>query len=283
MGKYRLITLDMDGTLLNSEKEISERTNAMIRRAAEEGKIIALSTGRGLSELSEYLEQVPEIGYLDCTSGAMIYDCREKKVVVSTPIPVDVMQKVMALAEEENVMVHFLSTDSVVEQSKYEQMEKYHMGVYKPMYGRVAKKCENIFRAYEENPKPIEKCNLYHLSPAKRDQTERRLEDMHLPLTIVHSELTALELTSEGVSKGTGLLQLCEYLGIPVQETIAVGDADNDIEVLKTAGLAIAMGNAAEHVKAIADVMVADCDHDGCAEAIGKYLLGDAPVSVRQG
>ena len=78
-------------------------------------------------------------------------------------------------------------------------------------------------------------------------------------------------------------MQLCEYLGIPVEETIAVGDADNDIEVLKTAGLAIAMGNAAEHVKAIADVMVADCDHDGCAEAIGKYLLGDAPVSVRQG
>ena len=129
MGKYRLITLDMDGTLLNSEKEISERTKAMIRRAAEEGKIIALSTGRGLSELSEYLEQVPEIGYLDCTSGAMIYDCKEKKVVVSTPMPVEVMQKVMALAEEENVMVHFLSTDSVVEQSKYEQMEKYHMGV----------------------------------------------------------------------------------------------------------------------------------------------------------
>ena len=69
------------------------------------------------------------------------------------------------------------------------------------------------------------------------------------------------------------LFRLCEHLGIEIDETIAVGDADNDLNILETAGLAIAVGNANEHVKAVAAVVVNDCDHDGCAEAIDKYLL----------
>ena len=71
------------------------------------------------------------------------------------------------------------------------------------------------------------------------------------------------------------LKKLCEHLGLPLEQTIAVGDADNDTMALKTAGLSIAMGNATEPVKALADVIVADCDHNGCAEAIDKYLLAE--------
>lgn len=101
------------------------------------------------------------------------------------------------------------------------------------------------------------------------------IESMGLSVSAVYSEIASLELTAAGVNKGTGLVKLCEHLGISVDETIAVGDADNDIAILKTAGLAVAMGNAEEYVKALADVVVADCDHDGCAEAIEKYLLGN--------
>ena len=91
---------------------------------------------------------------------------------------------------------------------------------------------------------------------------------------MVHAESSSLELTATGVDKGVGLTKLCEALGIPVSASIAVGDADNDLSVLRTAGLAVAMGNALDSVKAVSDVTVADCDHDGCAEAIYKYLLG---------
>ena len=66
---------------------------------------------------------------------------------------------------------------------------------------------------------------------------------------------------------------MCEFLDIPMEQTIAVGDADNDIDILTAAGLSIAMGNANETVKSICDVVVGDCDHDGCAEAIRRYLL----------
>ena len=76
------------------------------------------------------------------------------------------------------------------------------------------------------------------------------------------------------MTKGTGLLALADQLGIDAAATIAVGDADNDIDMLRAAGLGVAMGNANEGARAAADVVVADNDHDGCAEAIDRFLLG---------
>jgi hypothetical protein len=87
------------------------------------------------------------------------------------------------------------------------------------------------------------------------------------------SEIASLEISAQKVDKGIGLKKLCEYLGISIDETIAVGDGYNDLEALKAAGLSIAMGNAVEEIKEIADVVVADCDHDGCAQAIEQYLI----------
>ena len=92
---------------------------------------------------------------------------------------------------------------------------------------------------------------------------------------LANAEQASLEISAVGVTKGTGLKKLCEHLGISLEETIAVGDADNDIDVLKTAGLSVAMGNANDTVKSICDVVVSDCDHDGCAEVIEKYLLNE--------
>lgn len=275
MKDYKLIALDMDGTLLNSRKEISKKTKEMIRRAATEGKHVVLSTGRGVAELTEYLEQLPEMRYLDCTSGAVIYDCREQKAIARNPIRTEDMRKILDLARERDLMVHFLSTESIVEQKKFEVIEEYQMGLYRPLFAHAARKCKDIYRLFEEEQIQVGKCNLYHRSPEDRLVTEERLKKMGLSVSVVHSEIASLEITAAGVNKGTGLLALCEHLGISVEETIAVGDADNDREVLEAAGLSVAMENASDRIRKLADVTVADCDHDGCAEAIEKYLLGN--------
>ena len=90
---------------------------------------------------------------------------------------------------------------------------------------------------------------------------------------LANAETTSLEISAKNTTKGLGLQKLCEHLGISIDEAIAVGDADNDLDVLKRAGLSVAMGNANDNVKKIADVVVEDCDHDGCVQAIEKYLL----------
>ena len=92
-------------------------------------------------------------------------------------------------------------------------------------------------------------------------------------VNIVCCEKHSIEITHASVTKGTGLLALAAQLGIPAEETIAVGDADNDLPMLRAAGLGVAMGNANENARAASDVTVADNDHDGCAEAIRRFLL----------
>lgn len=261
----------MDGTLLNSEKKISEKTLEAIDFAVQQGKIVALSTGRCLPELYEFLEQLKNVRYLMCVSGAYIYDTVERRFIYTNPLSHENVKKILEISGKEDCMVHILNDLSVVEKRDVERMDHFHMEVYRPMYERVTTMVEDIETYYEENQPQVMKLNLYHSGPEARERTMQRLAD--LDIEAVRSEITSAECSGKGVTKGTGLKWLCQYLSIKVEETIAVGDADNDIEILKTAGLSIAMGNANEKVKQICDVVVSDHNHDGCAEAIYQYLL----------
>ena len=113
----------------------------------------------------------------------------------------------------------------------------------------------------------------HNTSSEARDRTQQRILDSNLEVELADAETTSLEISAKGIDKGIGLEKLCEYKNITLDEIIAVGDADNDIQAIKKAGLSIAMGNANENIKQLADVIVSDNDHDGCAEAIEKFLL----------
>ena len=273
MSQYELIAFDMDGTLLNSQKEITPRTLAALKKAAAAGKQIALSTGRCRPELTAYTALVPGIRYFICTSGALVYDVHEQKEIYKKPLEPELVRRLLEISKEEDLMVHLLDAESIVQTDQFESMGNYGMGVYKPMYERVVTVWDDLYEAYCAAPFPVEKVNFYHRDPEARERTKERLRKAGLPVIMVNAEKGSLELSAEGVDKGAGLQKLCEYLKLPLDKTIAVGDADNDITILQKAGLAAAMGNALPNIKKLADVQVSDCDHDGCAEVIEKYLL----------
>lgn len=270
---YQLIAFDMDGTLLDSAKQISMDSRKAIARASRAGKIVVLNTGRCLAELEEYLGLIPEVRYLNCASGALVIDHQERKTLYSRLLDTELVEKLLELAALEQAMPHILLEKSVVQRSHWEQMEQFGMAVYQPMFERVAEKWEDIAGRYKNRPFPAAKVNLYHTSPESRFRTEQRIREAGLEVTMARAETTSLEVSALGTDKGVGLEQLCGCLNLPVSQAIVVGDADNDLEAMKKAGLAIAMGNAKQSVKAIADVVVADCDSGGCMEAIEKYLL----------
>lgn len=273
MSKYKLIAFDMDGTLLNSEKKISENTLQAIQKAIQTGKEVILATGRGLSELSDYLDQLPGVRYLNGISGAFLYDLKEQKPISNTMISEETVLKLIQIAKRNDVMFHLLTQESYVQTNHCNDMARYHMGIYQDMFDRIAIKHDNLENFYQNHPFPVAKFNMYHRSPQDRENTKTALRKSNLPVIWVEAETTSLEVSAYGVNKGTGLLKLCLHLNIKPEEVIAVGDSDNDLDILKVAGLAVAMGNAKQVVKDMADVIVADCDHDGCAEAIEKYLL----------
>lgn len=269
---YDLIALDMDGTLLNSKKEVSPGNINAIRQTLSAGKYVVLCTGRGRDELNDYPELLSFVPYGICESGSLVMDFRTDTVIHNETIPAQYLDSLFDAAEAEDAASFVLSLGrSLLTPEHLDHIEDYLMGVYRPMYQRIATLVPDVRSFWRSSGCPVEKFNLYHRSAASRQRTLDRLSS--LPLTFACAEEASLEISPFGITKGTGLTELCRHLGIPISRTIAVGDADNDLDVLKTAGLAIAMGNANDHVNAITHCRVADNDHDGCREAILRYLL----------
>lgn len=270
---YQLIALDIDGTLLNTNKEITPDTEAAVHRAFAAGKEVVLSTGRSFAELAEILDTFPEMRYGICESGALIFDRQSDTPIAVHPIDVELARQAVDIARPRDILIHiFLNGRPVISQRRMEQLADFQIPYFQSMFERYSLQVPDGPDYCLNQPHPsMEKINLYHHTVEERSETERLLA--HLPLSMVDSEKTSLELSAAGVDKGKGLYELCRHLGIPIEATIAVGDSFNDAAILNAAGLAIGMGNTAEPVRKLCDVIVKDCDHDGVAEAIERYLL----------
>lgn len=271
MSKYDLIAFDMDGTLLDSSKKIRDDSLEMIKKAASQGKTVCLSTGRCLPELLPYEKELSDVKYFICISGALVYDNQKKCALEKNAVSDDAAEKIFERIKGRDLMIHLLSDDSVVEKSKITKMELYKMGNYSGAFKKTAKQVDDAAEYWRKTKIPLYKINLYSKSAEERSELLNLLSD--LELTLAFSEIASLECTTKNVSKGSGLKSLCKRIGIPLEKTIAVGDADNDLEILRTAGLAVAMGNANENVKNIADVIVGDNNSGGCAQAIREFLI----------
>ena len=234
MSNYELIALDMDGTLLNSQKKISKQTITAIKKATALNKYVVLSTGRGLAELKDYENEIYDIQYGVLESGALVYDLKNRKIIHQEYIPFNIVDKIMAIANQSDIMVHlFNNGSSIVSKKNLHEMAKYQMEIYQPMFQRVTTTVDDIYSFSKD--KMIEKINLYHPNEEARKKSYQLLKD--LPLTFALAETTSLEISPLNVTKASGLIKLCDYLNLKLDETIAVGDANNDYDVLKTAGL----------------------------------------------
>ena len=272
MPNYKLAAFDMDGTLLNSRKEIPSSAVLACKRAAAAGRIVALDTGRAVTELTIFPLTEMGIRYGSCACGTVIYDFEDSRVLAKKTIPESLVSTIVEASGLEDLMLQVMVDGiSYVKAADVKRMEHFQMGVYRPLYEATTSYADDVRAFALEHAGEINKMNLYHASPEGRARTLARLS--HLPLDFTFAETTSLEATPQGVSKGTGLADLCSVLGISIKEAIGVGDAFNDVPMLKAAGLGVAMGNSNEAALGAADVVVGDNDHDGIAEVIDRYLL----------
>jgi Cof subfamily protein (haloacid dehalogenase superfamily) len=268
--KISLIALDMDGTLLMSDKSIHPDTVRDVAFADEQGVHMVYCSGRDIAELLPYAGALPQIRYGICTSGSIVYDFHERKNIYRRGIPREAVLDILRIIGEENGMFHFLGDgSSIARRDQIEHMEDFHMGVYKEMYRRIATAVDSM---QEEalGHDSIAKVNIYFRSAEDRDRAFQKLR--HLPLSFARAEETSLEMTASGVSKALGLQKLAEHLGIPMEETASIGDSDNDSAVLRAAGLSVAMGNAEDKIKEMCDMITDDNDHNGVGKAIRQIV-----------
>lgn len=268
---FELIALDIDGTLLNSRKEVAPETVSAVRKVCAAGKRVAFDTGRAVCELSDLFALLPEVRYAVFASGAGIYDVREKRIFALHGIPREEADAVFRLARVIDVMPQIVLPDrDVIQASHLEHLDHFHMEPYRPLYEKAMTAVPDIFAFAASCHEPMLKINLYHANPGERVRTHLQLSS--LKLEQVYSEISSLESSARGVDKGAGLVRLGGELGISPEQIIAVGDAENDLPMLRAAGLGVAMGNAAEQIKTAADRVVSDLDHGGCAQAILMLL-----------
>ncbi len=267
----KIIFSDMDGTLLNSEKKISDKTARAIFNLTKRGVYVTLSTGRGVAEIADYKDTLGFINYGILVSGGYVYDFADKKTITTHPLTEDLVLQLIDAADAEKAMKHILTVnESIMSRADINHIEDFHMEIYKDMYERNTIDCTDFKKFVRDNPGKIMKFNMYHRSPEARQRTLDKFKNA--PITFSYAEETSLEASPKNISKASGLIELCELLKIDISETVAVGDAQNDTEILQTAGFSVAMGNATPEIKKIADFITLDNDSDGVAAAIEKFF-----------
>lgn len=269
--KYKLLAFDMDGTILNSEKKITPRTADAINELIRRGVYIVVSTGRNLAELRDYREDFKAMNYGILISGGMIYNFFKDEPIKIHALDEATILRLIDFGLEERSMIHLHTVkESIAREEDIQSMAAFGMGIYQNMFSRFCRRCEDCKEYVRTHPGEVIKVNLYNRSQESRDRIFNRIKPLNL--SISYAEAFNLEMSPANVTKGSGLVELCNYLNIDLSETVAIGDADNDKEILQTAGLAVAMGNASDEIKKLADFVTLDNDNDGVAAAIGEFF-----------
>lgn len=273
--KYQLLAVDMDGTVLNSKKKITDRTAEAIRNALDQGYEVVFSTGRNFVEVREYLKQFPGMRYAILCSGAVVKDLRTGRDLKKWGLDFDLANRVLDAAGGMDVsIVPFIGDELYAAERVRGCMDYFNCQCYQELHEACATWVEDPRSVMREHPNDIRKINFFFHDTAEY----LRMGDLLDGMGVSHPSGSPCnyEISPFGVSKAAGLQVLCGHLGLSMEQAIACGDEGNDRDMILAAGLGVAMGNAIASIQEIADTVVADCDHDGVAEVIEKYLLGES-------
>lgn len=269
--QYRLLSLDMDGTVLNSQKHVSPGNARAISDLVKRGGNVTLCTGRNLLELHKFAGNLAPVQFAVLMNGSVTYDFMHNRPIQLSSIPRDLALRAAQTALGVGAIVHVMTLRATyIRQQDIDRLADYNLASYHQTFDTLATRIDDPCAFIADHAAEITKLNLYHLTQEDRARTKHALADTGL--TLSYSEAASLEVTPAGCSKATGVKRLCDELGMGMDQVVAVGDGLNDLAVLQAVGMPVAMANAAPEVKAIARAKVTDNDHDGVAEAIQRFF-----------
>lgn len=272
--EIRLIALDMDGTVLRTDKTVSERTMRALRSAAGRGIAVVPATGRIAKMVPEPVASVPGVRYAITSNGAAVADLKEKSFLYTNLMSREASDRLLRMLEPCGLLVEAYCGG--ISYSDVHRMEMFqHYSVPQIIYDYVMKSqifVENLSEFIASREYRLEKVNV----PYVPDSMQEPLREQVLSAggySVVSSSIDNLEVNKAGVSKGDGLARLCERLGISPSEVLACGDGDNDFEMIRFAGVGVAMENSIPALKEAADFVTDTNDRDGVAKAVEKFAL----------
>ena len=267
-GNIRLAALDLDGTLLHDDKHISEYTLHTIKKLTDTGIIVVPTSGRNVSGMTKNILQVSSVRYAVCSNGAIVCDTKTGEIIHEA----------------------FISPDKALEMICY--LETFPVVLYAHTNQGIIRSSRNISRQFEEKfsfidfksntvpdlkqhlcirPFKIFKLGVFAVEDSIFSELLRR--GSCLPeISLMRTGDGIIELNSVHASKANGLAALCRHLDIPMSGVLAIGDNQNDISMLRQAGVSVAMGNAEEDVKEAAEYIAGTNEEDGAAKFLEEYF-----------
>lgn len=259
--KDLLICTDLDGTLLRTDGTISGENIEAIEYFKSRGGYFTFVTGRMPFFVSDMYNAIKPNAPVGCINGGGLYDFRLKKYIWSMPMSKDVIPLVKCIDNSfSNVGIQVNTPDKVYFSKENETMEKF----------RQATNLPNLVRHYNDVTEDISKIVF---GSENEDDVICAMEILkNHPLAerfdFIRSEKTLFEILPKGINKGVSITKLSEYLNIPINKTISVGDYNNDISMFKTAKIGIAVANACPDAKAAADIITVSNDENAIAKVI---------------
>ena len=268
---YRLLVVDIDGTLLGKEKTISIEDREALAKVDDLGIRVSLSTGRAIQACSGILNQLSLDGYHIFFDGALVSNPNDGKEVFAQPLSPTVVKQAIEFAHLNDIYLELFSATRY-----FVERETRAVAIRRQFFG-IEPKLIDFTKLW--NQERIIKAGLIASSPQEAEKVRNfRLhfnDSLHFSeaRTPAYPGVVFINVVAPEVSKGKALEALASYLGIALAEVMAIGDGTNDIPLLSLAGLAVVMGNAPDEVKEVADYVTLDVDHSGVATAINKFLL----------
>jgi Cof subfamily protein (haloacid dehalogenase superfamily) len=275
----KLIALDLDGTIVREDQTISAEDRNAIARARRAGVTVVIATGRIYPTAVQWISDLNITAPVICSNGA---DIREGGATVAgTPIPKEQLEKAYHMAEKYGAQRfifsgdHIYCTNDVYHKTLFEKwgLEKVKNGLV-----RYCGNFDDLMKTAGENAIKLLVCTA---DESRQPEILAGLKALS-GVDVVLGETLHFELTAKGVHKGAALKTLAQKLSVNMENIMAIGDSMNDFEMIRGAGLGVAMGNAMPELLKVADAVTLPIPENGVAHAIGKYVFGEqADISDR--
>ena len=289
---YKLMAIDLDGTLLNSYGEVSTDTRKALLDAKNSGTEVVLASGRPISSTESLAVELGVDNYLISGNGSAVYDIKKQEIIYDRFLNKDKVLEIAEICEQNSFFYNVYTEDEVIasalnynilfyhkENLKKVEEKRTHINVvqnikeYIEQSGKekflkitVCDESKFIFNSIMRKLKEIKGIDVLEVAYMSRKKIKSGTEDVDI-------QYFYTEITNENVNKWSAIEFLLGKLNIKSEEVIAIGDNMNDQEMIQGAGLGVVMGNSNPHMKEIADEIVADNNSEGVLEAINKFVL----------